>query len=265
VLACAAACAIAGGCATGGKTAIADATSAFQAAEYGRSLALARTAAEGSTGAARGQARYLEGISLLKLKRFDEAVAPLEDASDAPNRALAADARISLGTALIGRGDLAGAADAYRRASLVLDGAEKDRARSIEAECRARLVSKPATQQDAPVMAAPVDRAPPPTTPAPTPSTPTSRIVNGLEVEPILFTIQAGAFRERAKATALAAQLRQQVALQQLSPPRVVEKPKSPGASVFVVQFGSFPNRSVAGKALQAFPQSGYTVERVAE
>ena len=86
--------------------------------------------------------------------------------------------------------------------------------------------------------------------------------INGVEIEPVRFAIQAGAFKDRSKALELAAQLRPQVALEKLAPPRVIEKDRPDGSKVYVVQFGSFPNRAVAGKSLRAFPNTVYTVER---
>ncbi|MEY3142190.1 MAG: hypothetical protein RLY21_683 [Planctomycetota bacterium] len=254
-----------------------DATNAFNAAEYGRSLSLSRAAAERSSGLARDQARYLEGLSLLKLGRIEESIAPLEDASDAASRSLAADARVSLGTALVRKGDLEGAADAYRRASFILEGAEKERALAVEAECKARIAAlsapiAPQRENSTPVAARPevasVPAPVPATAPAPAPvvpSSPTARIINGVEIEPVQFAIQAGAFKDRTKAVELAAQLRPQAALEKLAPPRVIEKERDDGSTVYVVQFGSFPNRAAAGKALRAFPRTPYTVERWAD
>ncbi len=258
------------GCATTGGASMTDATNAYNAAEYGRSLGLARAAASGAEGLARDQARYLEGLSLLRLGRFDEAIAPLNDASDASNRALAADARISLGTALVRRGDLAGAADAYRRAAAILEGEEKQRALAIEADCRARLTERNAPPRPAVAVAEPSTPPPPPPAPSPAsatpePSSPTARMINGVEIEPVRFAIQAGAFKDATKARELAKQLAPQVALQRLSPPRVIEKARPDGTSVHVVQFGSFANRAVAGQALRAFPKTVYTVERWVE
>lgn len=265
------------GCAGGGGAPMTDATNAYNAAEFGRSLALSRAAAERGTGLARDQARYLEGLSLLKLGRVEESIAPLAEASDAANRALAADARVSLGTALVRKGDLAGAAEAYRRASFILEGEEKQRALAVEAECNARLaaarapsapprVEQPvavAVQAEPPAPAAPSPSSSPSSSPAP--SSPTARIINGVEIEPVRFAIQAGAFKDRSKAVELAAQVGPQVALEKLAPPRVIEKERGDGSTVYVVQFGSFPNRAVAGKALRAFSKTPYTVERWAE
>lgn len=255
-----------------------DATNAYNAAEFGRSLALSRAAAERSTGLARDQARYLEGLSLLRLGKVEESIAPLEEASDAASRSLAADARVSLGTALVRKGDLAGAADAYRRAALILDGDEKQRALAVEADCKVRLAAAaapaaptaPSDQprpQPAPVAAAPAPKAEEAPAPKPpvAPSSPTARIINGVEIEPVRFAIQAGAFKDRSKAVELATQLRPQVALEKLAPPRVIEKDRPDGSTVYVVQFGSFPNRAVAGKSLRAFPKTPFTVERWVE
>ena len=258
------------GCATTGGPSMSDATNAYNAAEYGRSLGLARAALSDAEGLARDQARYLEGLSLLRLGRFDEAVAPLTDASDAANRTLAADARISLGTALVRRGDLARAAEAYGRAAAILEGDEKQRALAIESDCRARLAERNAPARPAVAVAEPSPPpSPPPSSPPSSasagPSSPTARMINGVEIEPVRFAIQAGAFMDSTKARELAGQLAPQVAFQRLSPPRVIEKPRPDGTSVHVVQFGSFANRAVAGQALRAFPKTVYTVERWVE
>jgi tetratricopeptide (TPR) repeat protein len=254
------------GCATTGGASMSDATNAYNAAEYGRSLGLARAALSDAEGLARDQARYLEGLSLLRLGRFDEAVAPLTDASDAANRTLAADARISLGTALVRRGDLARAAEAYGRAAAILEGDEKQRALAIESDCRARLAERNAPARPAVAVAEPSPPpSPPPSSASAGPSSPTARMINGVEIEPVRFAIQAGAFMDSTKARELAGQLAPQVAFQRLSPPRVIEKPRPDGTSVHVVQFGSFANRAVAGQALRAFPKTVYTVERWVE
>lgn len=248
------------GCASTRAAPMKDATNAYNAAEYGRALGLARTAASGSQGLALDQARYLEGLSLLKLGRFDEAVAPLAEASDAANRTLAADARISLGTALVRSGDLAGAADAYRRAAAILEGDERTRALAIEADCRARVA-----ENKAPVAAAAPAVAAAPPAAEPIPSSPTARVINGVEIEPVRFAIQAGAFKDKSTAVELARKLGPQVSLARLAPPRVFDKRRDDGSTVHVVQFGSFPNRAVAGQALRAFPRTAFTVERWAE
>lgn len=261
-------------CQTGERASIASAASAYRAGEYGRTLSMSRDLASRSEGLERSRARYLEGIALLGLDRAAEAVAPLEIAADAPDRRLAAEARVSLGTAQIELRQYGRAADAYRRAASLLDGPDRERALAIEASLRECVrgssglaqASAP-TAEDAPsaatVVPAPAERrAAAPTSSAPAPSSPTAVIVNGIEIEPLRFAIQAGAFRERDRAEALADELRPRVLVQRLSAPRVFEKTRPDGSVVYVVQFGSFENRTVGGKALLSFARSGYTVER---
>jgi len=281
-----------------GDTSLAAASSAYRAAEYGRALTMARALSARTTGLDQDRARYLEGLSSLALGKPDDAVAPLAEAAEAADRTLAADARISLGTAYATRGDLGSAADSYRRAATLLEGAERERAREIEAALRARVresdamrerdarpAPAPRVAEDAPRVAEdaprvaedaprvaedaprvaedarPTPRGVAPDT-VPVPSSPTSVIVNGMELEPTRFAIQAGAFRDRSKAESVAEDVRARVAVERLRAPRVCEKRRPDGSTVYVVQFGDFENRTVAGRALLAFPRSGYTVER---
>jgi tetratricopeptide (TPR) repeat protein len=241
-----------------GDTSLAAASSAYRAAEYGRALTMARALSARTTGLDQDRARYLEGLSSLALGKADDAVAPLAEAAEAADRTLAADARISLGTAYATRGDLGSAADSYRRAATLLEGAERERAREIEAALRARVRESDAMRER---DARPTPRGVAPDT-VPVPSSPTSVIVNGMELEPTRFAIQAGAFRDRAKAESVAEDVRARVAVERLRAPRVCEKRRPDGSTVYVVQFGDFDNRTVAGRALLAFPRSGYTVER---
>jgi tetratricopeptide (TPR) repeat protein len=260
-----------------GDTSLAAASSAYRAAEYGRALTMARALSARTTGLDQDRARYLEGLSSLALGKPDDAVAPLAEAAEAADRTLAADARISLGTAYATRGDLGSAADSYRRAATLLEGAERERAREIEAALRARVresdamrerdarpAPAPRVAEDAPRVAEDARPAPRGVAPdtVPVPSSPTSVIVNGMELEPTRFAIQAGAFRDRSKAESVAEDVRARVAVERLRAPRVCEKRRPDGSTVYVVQFGDFENRTVAGRALLAFPRSGYTVER---
>jgi tetratricopeptide (TPR) repeat protein len=256
-------------CQTGDRPSLATASSAYRAAEFGRTVTLARDVAARSDGLERSRARYLEGIALLALGRAAEAVAPLEAAADAPDRRLAADARVSLGTAQIELDQFGRAADSYRRAASLLENDERARALEIEAALRecvrgtqgVERVSTRESERPAEVSTRPGPEASS-VQEAPKPSSPTAVIVNGIEIEPLRFAIQAGAFRERNRADLLAQELRTRVAVERLSAPRVFEKSRPDGGVVYVVQFGNFENRTLAGKALLAFTRSGYTVER---
>jgi cell division septation protein DedD len=257
-------------CQGSGDVSLAAASSAYRAAEYGRSLTMARALSARSTGLDQDRARYLEGLSSLALGKPDDAIAPLAEAAEAADRALAADARISLGTAYATRGDLGSAADSYRRAGTLLEGAERERALETELALRARVRERDAAREreprPSPTSRVAEDAPPSPRGAAPdvvpSPSSPTAVIVNGMELEPTRFAIQAGAFRDRAKADSVAGELRARVAVERLRAPRVCEKRRPDGSTVYVVQFGDFENRTLAGRALMAFPRSGYTVER---
>lgn len=257
-------------CQGSGDTSLAAASSAYRAAEFGRSLTMSRALSARSTGLDQDRARYLEGLSSLALGKPDDAIAPLAEAAEAADRTLAADARISLGTAYATRGDFGSAADSYRRAGTLLEGAERERALETELALRARVRERDgAPEREArpsPALRVAEDAPPSPRDAAPdrvpAPSSPTAIIVNGMEIEPTRFAIQAGAFRDRAKAESVAGELRARVAVERLRAPRVCEKRRTDGSTVYVVQFGDFENRTVAGRALIAFPRSGYTVER---
>ena len=80
-------------------------------------------------------------------------------------------------------------------------------------------------------------------------------------IAPIRFAIQAGAFRSSASAGDLAKRLEASCRDFKIATPRVIATEDSKG-SLFVVQFGDFPNRGAATKMLLKFPRSAYRVER---
>ena len=255
----------------------------YEAGDFDRALAEARAAAARSKGEDRDRARYLEGLALLRLGRPREATEPLRDASDAADRALAADACVSLGTAQVRCEEFAEAAQAYRRAALLSDGAESWRAHSIAARCferagltRAAEESRLAAGETAAQRAQPPARAESPVSPAgradatkspdsEATRTSTERTINGMAIEPIRYAIQAGAFSDRARAVQMAESLDAQLVGKSLGRARVVEKERPGDSSVFVVQVGEFANRVLAGRAIAQLPKSVYTVERYAE
>jgi len=252
---------------TGDSRELLEATNAYNAREFGRAVTLARGAASGASGLPRARARYLEGLASIQLGNHDDAARALREATEAADRTLAANARVSLGTAEVGRRDFRAAAEAYRRAALILDGDERRRAEELEALCLSRvpgsaqprpLQPPPAQQPDAVAIGqrsgAPAEER-----------TATERLVNGMEVEPVAFSIQAGAFSERQRAERLAESLGAESRRAGTGAPRVIEKPRPGQSPVFVVQLGRFPNRTVAGKAMLQFGQRGFTVERALE
>ncbi|MFM1823964.1 MAG: hypothetical protein RI967_2230, partial [Planctomycetota bacterium] len=96
---------------------------------------------------------------------------------------------------------------------------------------------------------------------APVPSSPTARIENGIEIEPVRFAVQAGAFADRNRAAEVARSFAESARRAGLPAPRVAERERG-GTTLFVVQIGDFPTRLAAGRALAAFGGAGCTVER---
>ena len=296
--------AILGACGPAKTGDLSRATSDYAGGRYEAALAAARAAAEGATGLALDRARYLEGLALLQLERPTDAVAPLREATDANDRALAADAFVSLGTALIRARDFDAAALAYREAAARLDGAEARRAHEVAARCydRAGLSVAAAAERAlagsgdgaapasssaaapasgsatassaspgsstsgnpgasiAPASADGTQRAPSaPSTPVP--SSPTSRIENGIEIEPVRFAVQTGAFTDRRRAEEVARSFAESARRAGLPAPRVAGRERA-GTTLFVVQIGDFPSRLAAGRALATLGGAGATVER---
>lgn len=259
------------GARTGGS--LLEATSAYRAAEYGRAATLARRAAEGTSGASRDRANYLEGLALVQLGRIDDAAPLLFAASGSTDAEIAADARITLGTAEIRRGDYVSAGRAYRRASEVLEGEDARRAGAIADRCFARARERnPFAELESPSIAAGPERsaqAPAasgsstsnaPSTPTQTPgSTPPARPAPPPGPR---FAIQAGAFAAEDRADEVARSLAARVAGLGIGEPRVYVKRRPDGTMVHVVQVGSFPDRISADRVLRGFSKDGYTVER---
>jgi tetratricopeptide (TPR) repeat protein len=251
------------GTSSGDSRELLDATNAYNAREFGRAVTLARAAGEEASGLSRARARYLEGLAQLQLGNADEAARALREVVEAADRTLAANARVSLGTAEVARRDFRAAAEAYRRAALILDGDERARAEELAALCQARVPGAPvpSPQSAQPTLAG---RDPSPAVSA-EPRTQTERVVNGMAIEPVAFAIQAGAFSEQERAERMAESLAAAASRAGLAAPRVTTKTRPGQATVFVVQIGRFPNRTVAGKAMIQFGQRGFTVERALE
>lgn len=262
------------GCGPDRVAGIGSAQRSYASGDFDRALLDARATAARATGDARDQARYLEGLSLLRLGRPREALDPLRDASDAADRTLAADACVSMGTAQVRCDEFADAAQSYRRAALLSDGAESRRAHSIAARCFDRAGLTRAAEESRLAAGEPASAPPVPIPPQATEAAPsdesaartsTERTINGMAIEPLRYAIQAGAFSERARALEMAAALDLRTTGGSLGRARVVEKERPGASTVFAVQIGDFPNRVVAGRAIAQLPKSAYTVERYAE
>ena len=76
------------------------------------------------------------------------------------------------------------------------------------------------------------------------------------------FVLQAGAFKDREKAQRRAEEVRATSTKAGLGEPRVLSKRAADGATMFVVQFGSFTDRRTAESALGRIGLSGVVVGR---
>ena len=130
---------VSGGC--GGESAgdlLVQAGDAYGEAQYGRAVDCARRAAKTSQGIARDQANYIEGLGEWKLGRLDEGAALFSKVAQSNNRALAADALVSLGSLEIERKQFDAAGRAYTRAAESLEGTERRRAFGVALRCYER-------------------------------------------------------------------------------------------------------------------------------
>jgi tetratricopeptide (TPR) repeat protein len=240
-------------CTPSGGESLLTATDAYGEGQYGKAISAARRAGEGASGVKLDQAHYIEGMAEFKLGHSDEAVKLLTLASHSTDQAIAADACVGLGTLEIRRERFAAAADAYRRAAAMLNGADRERALLIASRADAR--AKPFVVVNVP---APITIEPPTSKPNVVAAPSLSLSKN--------YAIQAGAFSDTARATIAANLLRERARGSDLGETRIIEKSRSSGgAPIFVVQIGAFANRSIAGKAMKPFAKLAYTVEPYAE
>ncbi|MFM7261932.1 MAG: SPOR domain-containing protein, partial [bacterium] len=269
---------------------------AYAQAAYGRAVECARRAARSSQGVELDRARYIEGIGEWKLGRLPQGATLLAQAAESPERNLASDALVSLGSLEIERSEFDAAGRAYEKAAGLLEGTERRRAYGVamrsyeraglpaEAErLRTRAGLPPSDGQIAAVREADSVRsseARPEITPEAKPEVksepaseraPTSAEVadrNGIASKPSppkqRFAIQAGAFSEEARARAVAAEVATRAKGTTLGAPRIIEK-ESRGRRVYVVQIGSFDNRIEASKAMSPFSKMTFTVEPYVE
>jgi len=261
---------------------------AFDEKDYGRAAVLARVAGDRESGTARESARYLEGLSQFRAGNLDAAAEALRVAAASSDRYIAGQANVTLGSVEIDRKRFDAAAHAYRRAAGFLDAAEAKRAHLVAARCfdaagqsaLADASRDAAGEPRRPASGSPAGTGEPPTKPTTDPGAPaqkppivarpvdTRRTVTADDkpqtegaIAPIRFAIQAGAFRSSDSAASLASQLEASCRELKLSPPRVIATDDAKG-SLYLVQFGDFPNRGAATRMLLKFPRTAYRVER---
>lgn len=266
-----------------GRNALAEAGDAYAQAAYGRAVECARRAAASASGIELDRARYIEGLGEWKLGRLPQGAKLLAQVGQSDDRALAADALVSLGSLEIERDEFDAAGRAYEKAAECLEGTERRRAYGVAMRCyeragllveserlRTRAGLPPSDAQVAAARDADAARADTgdvrpqqaPSTRAPSTEEVSGR--NGIAKQTPApqprFAIQAGAFSQESRARAVAAEVATRAKGTSLGAPRVIEK-QSGTRRVFVVQIGGFANRIEAGKAMAPFSKMTFTVE----
>lgn len=258
------------------------AVAAFDAKDYARAATLARVAGDRESGVARESARYLEGLAQYRAGDLEAAATALRFAAASTDRFVASQAGVTLGSVELERKRFDAAAHAYRRAAGFMDAPEAKRARSIAARCfdaagqsvlaeaeraaagEPRRVAAPSPDTAAAPPAAPAAPQPPVRFDQPKRTVTADekpKPASTASIAPVRFAIQAGAFRSAASASDLASKLEASCADLSLAPPRVIATDDSKG-TLYLVQFGDFPNRGAATRMLLKFPRTAYRVER---
>ncbi len=215
-----------------------------------------------STGVARDEASYLEGLSLLRQAQPQAALAPLRAASNSVDQQLAANASISLGSACIALEEFGDAGRAYATAADLLDGEDSTRAHATAARCFARAgLSVESAREHADAGAPERESAAMP---------PAVVAGNGFGEVPLAvvppkpirlpFALQAGAFRDRSKAESIARGLSSNAKHLGLAAPEVVQRVAKDGSVLFAVQVGEFLSRADAIVARAKLKTVGATV-----
>lgn len=265
---------------------------AYSARDFRRAATLARVAGDRAQGVERESARYLEGLALFKAGDLDAAATALRTASTSSDRFVAGQAGVTLGSVEIERKRFDAAGHAYRRAAASLEGAEATRAHSIAARCfdGAGMSALAQSEREAAGEPSASPREPAPSTPATAPSPaggstpnrvavpafkpgskPPVRVVTeddkpasnkpAPQIAAVRYAIQAGAYTTEERANAAIETLRVRCTELGLEAPRIIAKESDDGKTLHVIQFGNFPNRGVATRALLQFPRSAYKVE----
>lgn len=210
----------------------------YDATRYQKAYDSARLTRLRASGLEREEAAYVAGLSALKMDRPVTARELLQEASASSNRQLAGTSAVTLGTLLLEDGEPLAAARAFDKASERLTGSD-----ALKARRAAAAAYETAGRDD--IAAARLSG-----TPAPSPAGMGS------------FTIQAGAFHDRDRATARAKELSNAARRTSLGTARVIPA-RVKGKSGFLVQIGSYDTRSDAESVRRMLGIPGTFIARV--
>ncbi len=239
---------------------------AYEGGQYQESLTLAQEASSSArTTRDSLESAYLAGMSSFRLGKHADAVKWLEEPARSDDRWMSGQANVTMGSSLLQLGRKGEAARAFAKAADRLDGDEAKKAHLAAANAFRELGDRSASDEQ--FRLANVTPPAPPAAeqatahPAGKPATP-AQANTGSASAAGPFVLQAGAFKDRAKADRRAEELRAKSKQAGMGEPRVVSKRGADGGTVFVVQLGSFGDRRSADAALGRLGMSGVVVGR---
>ncbi|MHC5002013.1 MAG: SPOR domain-containing protein [Planctomycetota bacterium] len=235
--------AVAGGCTSTTTTeTLDDALEDYYAGRYDECHDTAVEIMLSADGESEDQAAYLAGLSALRMGDLDEAELRLRMAADAEDEQVAAKARASLGLVRLEQGHPEEAAELLTAAASGLSGEDATEAARLAASARTGGGSAWSGSGGRPAAAA------------------TS--FHGGAGASGRFTLQAGAFREQARAESVAREVRQRSP--EMRPVQVIPRRDARGRTLYLVQLGRFATRQEAAVARTAMNRPSYIVAPVA-
>lgn len=244
-----------------GQQALNRSLTAYDSGNYQESLTLASQAnASASSTKDSLESAYIAGMSAYRLGQHAEAVKWLEEPARSDDRWMAGQANVTMGSSLLSLGRRNEAARTFVKAAERLDGEEARKARLAAANAYREVGDKRASDEQFRLAGA----TPPSSSPSSggTPSVGGSSSPKAVADTSGPFVLQAGAFRDREKAERRASEVRSKATKAGMGEPRVTTKRGPDGATLYVVQFGSFNDRRSADAALTRLGVSGVVVGR---
>lgn len=253
----------AAGCSSAASQQYTDALSAWDSRQYATALAGAREAQRSAESSkdneVRDKSAYLAGLAAFQLGKLDDASRSLAVAAASSDRTLAGKATAMQGALALEQSRWSDASALYSKAATLLpaDEAAVARTRAKEAEARAAGVRR-AAGTSAATGATPdvgTSRATkPPTTPSTKPAP-----APGKPAAIGTLTIVAGTYSSEVAARQRASTLTESAKRAGLGTPRVVPA-SAPDRRVWIVEIGSFADRTKADAALKQIPATGCAV-----
>ncbi|MBL9118336.1 MAG: SPOR domain-containing protein [Phycisphaerae bacterium] len=256
------------GCSSNGNDTLNRSLVAYDSGRFDESFQLAQEAnGEASSTRDSLEASYIAGMSAFRLGRYEESVRWLQDPARAEDRWMAGQSNVTLGSSLLKLGRKSEAARAFVKAGEFLTGEDALKARMAAGNTFRELGDRKASDEQFRLAnVTPPSSGTPPVAQGPSGSGSKPGIASPatgtVESQRGPFVLQAGAFKDREKAQRRADEVRATSTKAGLGEPRVLPKRATDGATMYVVQFGSFTDRRTAENALGRIGLSGVVVGR---